>query len=206
MNLNTSYSFQVRPDTPVCKRSAESNFGHADVETPLASKCHIDQWTKSPLSVKFDHRATAVNSADSKMSWIVTDISRCSRLALARRASATCCETRTYNTFVFAFLGLPGRLMPKRITHHVKAEQFLLTSIPALRYYWHMDYRERQALDRYITGNYGENQFRGEAAFEVEVDRLLNLRDAALKANSGFQVQQSEAELDKIAPEWREWL
>lgn len=61
--------------------------------------------------------------------------------------------------------------------------------------------------DRYITGNYGEDQFRGdEAAFEAETERLLNLRDKALKLNVGFQVEQAEALLDKHCPDWREWV
>ena len=64
----------------------------------------------------------------------------------------------------------------------------------------------RESLDRYITGNYGEDQLRSDAEFEAEVDKLLKLREKALMANSGFQLQQAEAKLDKLAPEWREWL
>jgi len=66
--------------------------------------------------------------------------------------------------------------------------------------------RESASLDRYITGNYGEDQFQGEAEFEAELDRLLNLREKAIKLNAGFQVEQAEALLDKHCPEWREYL
>jgi hypothetical protein len=67
-----------------------------------------------------------------------------------------------------------------------------------------MNSRESASLDRYITGNYGEDQFQGEAEFEAELDRLLNLRDAAIKSNAG--VEETEALLTKHCPEWREWL
>lgn len=69
-----------------------------------------------------------------------------------------------------------------------------------------MDRRMSDSLDRHITGNYGEDQFRGEAEFEAETERLLSIRDKALKTNSGFQVQQAEALLDKHCPDWREWI
>jgi hypothetical protein len=69
-----------------------------------------------------------------------------------------------------------------------------------------MDSRQSASLDRYITGNYGEDQFQGEAEFEAELDRLLNLRDKAIKSNAGFQVAQAEALLTKHCPEWREYL
>lgn len=32
-----------------------------------------------------------------------------------------------------------------------------------------MDYKQRQDLDRYITGNYGEDQFKGEDAFWPDI-------------------------------------
>jgi hypothetical protein len=67
-----------------------------------------------------------------------------------------------------------------------------------------MDYRERQSLDRYITGNYGEDQFKGEAEFEAETDRLLNLRDKALRGIGSLQ--EVEADLDSHCPDWRECL
>jgi hypothetical protein len=67
-----------------------------------------------------------------------------------------------------------------------------------------MNSRESASLDRYITGNYGEDQFQGEAEFEAELDRLLNLRDTAIKSNVG--VEQAEALLTKHCPEWREYV
>jgi len=67
-----------------------------------------------------------------------------------------------------------------------------------------VDNRQRQTLDRYITGNYGEDQFRGEAEWEEELDRLLKLREKAIKIRSGFNVMKAEALLDKHCPNWRE--
>jgi hypothetical protein len=69
-----------------------------------------------------------------------------------------------------------------------------------------MNNRERQALDRYITGNYGEDQLRGEAEFERKLDELLNRREKCIRLAMGFQVERIELELDKLCPEWREFI
>jgi hypothetical protein len=66
-----------------------------------------------------------------------------------------------------------------------------------------MNSRESASLDRYITGNYGEDQFQGEAEFEAELDRLLNLRE---KAIGHAEVEEVETLLTKHCPEWREYL
>jgi hypothetical protein len=43
-----------------------------------------------------------------------------------------------------------------------------------------------------------------EAKQEAEIERILALRDKALRFNVGGQVMQAEAILDKLCPTWRE--
>lgn len=69
-----------------------------------------------------------------------------------------------------------------------------------------MDRRESTALDRHITGNYGEDQFAGEEEFEIRLEQLLTFRSRSVKMRAPTELARVESELDQFYSEWRKCL
>lgn len=62
-----------------------------------------------------------------------------------------------------------------------------------------MDNRMRASLDRYITGNYGEDQLRGECECETPLDGLIQHKWKCPKCGTLWEVVGM---WDDGSPEW----